>query len=93
MAEHGTVFGAMLQEFEGAAKILNLDKGLWQMLTHTSGMAEAPREAEAAARSLAELIPHYVSRPVRFAPGERWAYCQSGINTAARIVEFQKRFR
>jgi glutamate dehydrogenase (NAD(P)+) len=34
MAEHGTVFGAMLQEFEGAAKILNLDKGLWQMLTH-----------------------------------------------------------
>ncbi|MGE0463531.1 MAG: Glu/Leu/Phe/Val dehydrogenase [Vicinamibacterales bacterium] len=34
MAEHGTVFGAMLQEFEGAARILNLDKGLWQMLTH-----------------------------------------------------------
>jgi glutamate dehydrogenase (NAD(P)+) len=32
--EHGTVFGAMLQEFEGAARILNLDKGLWQMLTH-----------------------------------------------------------
>ncbi len=24
----------MLQEFEGAAKILNLDKGLWRMLTH-----------------------------------------------------------
>src|SRR5690606_12903490 len=34
MAEQGTVFGAMLQEFGGAAKILNLDKGLWQMLTH-----------------------------------------------------------
>src|SRR5512134_1614294 len=34
MAEHGTVFGAMLQEFEGAARILNLDKGLWQLLTH-----------------------------------------------------------
>lgn len=34
MAAHGTVFGAMLQEFEGAAKILNLDKGLWRMLTH-----------------------------------------------------------
>lgn len=32
--EYGTVFGAMLQEFEGAARILNLDKGLWQMLTH-----------------------------------------------------------
>lgn len=34
MAEHGTVFGAMLQEFEGAARILNLDPGLWKMLTH-----------------------------------------------------------
>ncbi|MCC7243163.1 MAG: Glu/Leu/Phe/Val dehydrogenase [Acidobacteria bacterium] len=34
MAAQGTVFGAMLQEFEGAAKILNLDKGLWKMLTH-----------------------------------------------------------
>ena len=28
------VFGAMLQEFEGAARILNLDQGIWQMLTH-----------------------------------------------------------
>jgi glutamate dehydrogenase (NAD(P)+) len=34
MAAHGTVFGAMLQEFEGAARILNLDPGIWQMLTH-----------------------------------------------------------
>jgi glutamate dehydrogenase (NAD(P)+) len=34
MEGHGPVFGAMLQEFEGAAKILNLDKGLWKMLTH-----------------------------------------------------------
>src|SRR6476469_2783020 len=34
MEGHGSVFGAMLQEFEGAAKILNLDKGLWKMLTN-----------------------------------------------------------
>ncbi len=34
MADHGNVFNAMLQEFEGAARILNLDKGLWKMLTH-----------------------------------------------------------
>ncbi len=34
MAEKGSVFGAMLQEFEVAARILNLDPGLWQMLTH-----------------------------------------------------------
>ena len=34
MALHGPVFSAMLQEFEGAARILNLEPGLWQMLTH-----------------------------------------------------------
>jgi glutamate dehydrogenase (NAD(P)+) len=34
MATHGNVFGAMLQEFEGAARILNLDPGIWQILTH-----------------------------------------------------------
>jgi glutamate dehydrogenase (NAD(P)+) len=34
MEGHGPVFSAMLEEFEGAAKILNLDKGLWKMLTH-----------------------------------------------------------
>jgi glutamate dehydrogenase (NAD(P)+) len=34
MASHGSVFGAMLQEFEGAARILNLDQGLWKILTH-----------------------------------------------------------
>ncbi|MGE0042609.1 MAG: Glu/Leu/Phe/Val dehydrogenase [Vicinamibacterales bacterium] len=33
MAAQGTVFGAMLQEFEGAARILNLDPGIWKMLT------------------------------------------------------------
>jgi len=34
MATHGSVFGAMLQEFEGAARILDLDPGIWQILTH-----------------------------------------------------------
>src|SRR4029450_3449639 len=34
MAEKGRVFSAMLQEFEVAARILNLDPGLWEMLTH-----------------------------------------------------------
>jgi glutamate dehydrogenase (NAD(P)+) len=28
------VFGAMLQEFEEAARILNLDPGIWKILTH-----------------------------------------------------------
>ncbi|MFA5909484.1 MAG: Glu/Leu/Phe/Val dehydrogenase [Vicinamibacterales bacterium] len=34
MTQQGSVFGAMLQEFEGAARILKLEPGLWQMLTH-----------------------------------------------------------
>ena len=34
MAEHGPLFGAMLQEFEGAARILNLEPGIWKTLTH-----------------------------------------------------------
>jgi glutamate dehydrogenase (NAD(P)+) len=34
MAEHGAIFGAMLQQFDGAARILNLDPGIWKILTH-----------------------------------------------------------
>ena len=34
MTAHGTLFSGMLQEFEGAARILNLEPGIWQMLTH-----------------------------------------------------------
>jgi glutamate dehydrogenase (NAD(P)+) len=33
MSSDRTVFGAMLQEFEGAARILNLDPGIWKILT------------------------------------------------------------
>lgn len=34
MAEHGENFGAMLQVFDVAAKILNLEPGIWEILTH-----------------------------------------------------------
>ena len=34
MAPTGTLFDAMLQEFEVAAKILNLERGIWRILTH-----------------------------------------------------------
>jgi len=34
MAEHGAVFGAMLQEFNVAARIINLEPGVWNILTH-----------------------------------------------------------
>ncbi len=34
MANDGPVFGAMLQEFDGAARILDLEPGIWKILTH-----------------------------------------------------------
>ena len=57
------------------------------LLTHTSGLSEtAPLEA-IGIKTLAGLIPLYVAKPVQFPPGTKWTYCQSGINTAARVVE------
>jgi CubicO group peptidase (beta-lactamase class C family) len=57
------------------------------LLTHTSGMAEISSEQARETKTLADVIPLYAAQPLRFAPGERWAYCQSSINTAARVVE------
>lgn len=34
MATNGPIFGAMLQEFDGAARLLNLEPGIWKILTH-----------------------------------------------------------
>jgi CubicO group peptidase (beta-lactamase class C family) len=60
---------------------------LRHLLSHTSGLAESTREERDSAKSLAELIPGFASRPLQFPPGSRWNYCQSGINTLGRIVE------
>jgi glutamate dehydrogenase (NAD(P)+) len=34
METAGSIFNAMLQEFDGAARILGLDPGIWKVLTH-----------------------------------------------------------
>jgi glutamate dehydrogenase (NAD(P)+) len=34
MATHGPIFSAMLQEFDSAARLLNLEPGIWKILTH-----------------------------------------------------------
>jgi CubicO group peptidase (beta-lactamase class C family) len=60
---------------------------LRHMLTHTSGMPEASKEQSAAAKTLADLIPAYAAQPLIFEPGKGWKYCQSGINSLARVVE------
>ena len=58
-----------------------------QMLTHTSGLGEAPREAAAKASTLADLIPLFLAAPMQYEPGAKWSYTQSGINVASRVVE------
>jgi CubicO group peptidase (beta-lactamase class C family) len=60
---------------------------LTQILTHTSGLGEAGAAGAQAARTLSDLVPLWLSAPMQFEPGEKWRYCQSGINAAARIVE------
>jgi glutamate dehydrogenase (NAD(P)+) len=34
MPTNGSVFNAMLEEFDGAARLLNLEPGIWKILTH-----------------------------------------------------------
>jgi glutamate dehydrogenase (NAD(P)+) len=34
MQTHGSIFNAMLEEFDGAARILGLEPGIWKILTH-----------------------------------------------------------
>jgi CubicO group peptidase (beta-lactamase class C family) len=57
------------------------------ILTHTSGLGEASGEEARKAKTLKELVPFWVAKPTAFEPGSKWAYCQSGINAAGRIVE------
>ncbi len=58
-----------------------------QLLTHTSGMGEISGEQARDCKTLADAIPLYLAKPVAFAPGSKWAYCQSSINTGGRIAE------
>jgi len=74
---------AHLKTSNGAEHIVTLR----QLLTHTSGLAEAAGDRSRSARTLAELIPAFADQPLQFAPGTKWKYCQSGMNTLARIIE------
>jgi CubicO group peptidase (beta-lactamase class C family) len=64
---------------------------LRDLLTHTSGLAGYPpglgdlyRKRD---RTLAEAILAVSQRPLEFAPGRRWAYSNSGIDTLGRVIE------
>jgi CubicO group peptidase (beta-lactamase class C family) len=58
-----------------------------QILTHTSGLGEAPAAGARNARILSDLVPLWLAAPMQYEPGAKWQYTQSGINLAARIVE------
>ncbi len=58
-----------------------------QCLSHSSGLSEVPRDKEATMTSLDELAKCVATLPLVFPPGSQWRYCQSSINTAARVVE------
>jgi len=55
------------------------------LLTHTSGLGDVSSPRPDA--TLAELVMAYAQQPLRFPPGSKWEYCNSGINTLGRIVE------
>jgi CubicO group peptidase (beta-lactamase class C family) len=74
---------AMLETPSGKPANLTLR----HLLTHTSGLAEVPKEEMKKTRTLADLIPEFLALPMTFEPGTRWAYCQSGINTLGRVIE------
>lgn len=58
-----------------------------QLLNHTSGLGESGGPKAKEARTLADLVPIWLSTPMKYEPGAKWQYTQSGINAAGRIVE------
>jgi CubicO group peptidase (beta-lactamase class C family) len=60
---------------------------LRHLLTHTSGLAEVAGDEGKDAHTLADLIPLFARKPLQFAPGTKWQYCQTGINSLGRVVE------
>ncbi len=58
-----------------------------QCLTHSSGLADLQPNEQRGVKTLEEVIKLVPKKPLLFDPGTKWQYCQSGINTVARIVE------
>ncbi len=54
------------------------------LLTHTGGLGDAQVGSRA---SLAERVVAYARAPMKFTPGSRFDYSNSGFNTLGRIIE------
>jgi CubicO group peptidase (beta-lactamase class C family) len=68
-----------------SGKLANLT--IVQLLNHTSGLGEAGGPKAKEAKTLADLVPIWLAAPMKYEPGAKWQYTQSGINAAGRIVE------
>lgn len=55
------------------------------LLTHTSGLDSVPTPRYDT--TLGELAAAYGQKPLKFQPGSKWSYSNSGINTLGRIIE------
>jgi CubicO group peptidase (beta-lactamase class C family) len=58
---------------------------LKDLLTHTSGVADAPGTGRDL--SLSELVLLYSQQPLKSEPGSKWEYNNAAINTLGRVVE------
>jgi len=72
-----------LPEFTGDKAGITLK----QCLTHSSGLSEVTNEETKDVTTLKDLVPVFTAKPLAFPPGGKWQYSQTGINTAARVVE------
>ena len=74
---------ADLKTIDGKSVTITIE----QLLNHTSGMSEIGGGQTYTSPTLAVASKQYSKLPVLFEPGSKWQYSQTGINTAARIVE------
>ena len=72
-----------LPEFTGDKASITIK----QCLTHSSGLSDVTNEETKDVTTLKGLMPLVAMKPLVFPPGSKWSYCQTGINTVARIVE------
>lgn len=65
---------------------------LKDLLTHTSGLPGGPPPGigdlyTKRHRTLSEAVHAFSQRPLDFAPGTKWSYCNTGIDTLGRVIE------
>jgi glutamate dehydrogenase/leucine dehydrogenase len=89
MATTGSIFGAMLQEFDGAARILNLEPGNWKILTTPKRQitVSCPAQMDNGDRGLHRVsrAVHITLGPVKGASGITRS--DAGPSHGARVVD------